>query len=262
MALYLLFRREKAWQRPRLRLVRADAPTVDGFVTCCGEDVDLVMGMVRAASSQDYPPCSYRVFLLDDAQSPELEDAIQAYNQQKGQQHAQQAVRYLARTKAPGKPHYFKSGNLCFGIEESSKIRPLSEYIGALGVDAIPETDWLRRMVPHLVVDSKMDAIVAGLRHYNLPAGDPLGQDIATPSDITIEHMRDAMGVTNLYGSGYVMRRAALQDIGGWPLAPSAEDLYCGHLLAGAGRGVGFCWDVCQHDLSPGSLDALSKHWR
>ncbi|KAL4798753.1 hypothetical protein BDV19DRAFT_385841 [Aspergillus venezuelensis] len=73
-------------------------------------------------------------------------------------------------------------------------------------------------------------------------------QDIATPWDIAIEHMRDGMGVTNLYGSGYVKRRAASDAIGGWPLVPSAEDLYCGHLLAGAGWDIAFCWDICQHD--------------
>lgn len=65
------------------------------------------------------------------------------------------------------------------------------------------------------------------------------------------------MGVTNLYGSGYVMRRSALESIGGWPLVASAEDLYCGHLLAGQGWELGFCWDICQHDLTPDSLDAL-----
>ncbi|KAL4917271.1 hypothetical protein BDW62DRAFT_201896 [Aspergillus aurantiobrunneus] len=67
----------------------------------------------------------------------------------------------------------------------------------------------------------------------------------------------ESPAVTNLYGSGYVMRRSALNIIGGWPLVPSAEDLYCGHLLAGEGWKIAFCWDICQHDLTLDSLDAL-----
>ncbi|KAL3478461.1 nucleotide-diphospho-sugar transferase [Aspergillus californicus] len=255
MGLYLLFRRQKAWQRPRHRLVGAESPTVDVFVTCCGEDVELVMDTVRAAASQDYPLSTYRVFVLDDAGSQELHDAIHTYNTDRP--HTGQEVHYLARTKNPGKPHYFKAGNLRFGLQESRKKGRVSEYIAALDVDAIPETDWLRRMVPHLILDEHLGAIVPGLHHYNLPADDVLYQDVATPWDITIEHMRDAMGVSNLYGSGYLMRRSALDSIGGWPLVPSAEDLFCGHLLAGQGWKIGFCWDVCQHDLTPGSFDAL-----
>lgn len=169
MALYLFppFRRRKSTQRPRYRLVGTESPTVDVFVTCCGEDVDLVMDTVRAAASQDYPMTRYRVFVLDDTHSPELQVAIKTYNARKSRSRSRgsQEVRYLARTKSPGRQHYFKAGNLRFGLEESKRITPgvASEYIAALDVDAIPESDWLRRLVPHLVLDPRLAAIVPGL---------------------------------------------------------------------------------------------------
>ncbi|KAL4928872.1 nucleotide-diphospho-sugar transferase [Aspergillus undulatus] len=281
MALYLLIRVSKSWQQPRYRLVGSESPTVDVFVICCGESLDLILDTVYAAASQDYPFDRYRVFVLDDARNPDLKDAIRTYNVQRTR--SARDVQYLSRTKVSGKPRSFKAGNLRFGLEESRKTGVCSEYIAALDVDAIPEPDWLRRMVPHLLLDGKLAAVVPGLvsrltflplakfyadgaalltrytiqRHYNLPEDDVLGQDIATPWDISIEHMRDTMGVTNLYGSGYVMRRSALDSISGWPQVPSAEDLYCGHLLAGQGWKIAFCWDICQHDLTPDSLDAL-----
>ncbi|KAL4957884.1 nucleotide-diphospho-sugar transferase [Aspergillus filifer] len=265
MALYLLFGRSngngngkiKGWKRTRYRLLGSEAPTVDIFVTCRGESMDLILNTVQGAARQDYPAAKYRVFLLDDAASSELRGAIARYNAQRPR--GAQEIRYLSRAETPGKPRFYKAGNLAFGIQESASVSEgtCSEYIAALDADAIPEPDWLRRLVPHLVLDGRLAAVVPGLRHYNLPEGDPLMQNIATPWDISIEHMRDAMGVTNLYGSGYVIRRVALDSIGGWPLVPSAEDLYCGHLLAGAGWDIAFCWDICQHDLTPGSLDAL-----
>src|SRR5699024_696596 len=65
-------------------------------------------------------------------------------------------VNYLARTKFPGKPHFFKAGNLQFGLAESTRDGFISEYIAALDVDAITQSDWLRRIIPHLILDSKL----------------------------------------------------------------------------------------------------------
>lgn len=39
--------------RPKLRLRGEEVPTVDVFVTCCGEDVDVVLDTTRAAAAGD-----------------------------------------------------------------------------------------------------------------------------------------------------------------------------------------------------------------
>jgi cellulose synthase/poly-beta-1,6-N-acetylglucosamine synthase-like glycosyltransferase len=95
------------------------------------------------------------VFVLDDARSSALESAIDSYNDHRPSEIATEVI-YLSRTKPPGRPHNFKSGNLQFGVAESTKIGIRSEFIAALDADAIAEPDWLRRTISHLILDSKL----------------------------------------------------------------------------------------------------------
>ena len=62
--------------RPKLRLTGNDVPTVDVFVTCCGEDDEVVLDTVRGACDQDYPRDRFRVIVLDDAKSATLEASV------------------------------------------------------------------------------------------------------------------------------------------------------------------------------------------
>jgi hypothetical protein len=39
--------------RPKLRIRGDEVPTVDVFITCCGEDVDVVLDTTRAAAAVD-----------------------------------------------------------------------------------------------------------------------------------------------------------------------------------------------------------------
>ncbi|PVH96197.1 glycosyltransferase family 2 protein, partial [Periconia macrospinosa] len=243
--------------RAPARLLGDFAPTIDVFVTSCGEDVDLIMDTLAAAASQDYPPHRYRVFALDDAQDRALARAVASFNSRQAKAGTAH-VTYLSREKIPGKPHYFKAGNLQFGISESRKTGLTSEFVAGLDVDAIAEPDWLRRTVPHLILDGNLALINPVQAPYNLPENDVLGQGLAA-SGGWLDDLRDNMGLSSCYGSGYVMRRSALDSIGGWPRVSVGEDIMCGFLLTGNGWGIAACSDVLQHDLTPGSLDALVK---
>ena len=41
--------------RPRLRLTGENVPSVDIIVTCCNEELDIILDTVRAAVELDYP---------------------------------------------------------------------------------------------------------------------------------------------------------------------------------------------------------------
>lgn len=60
-----------SWERPE------DVPTVDIIITCCGEDLDVLLDTVRATCNIDYPAERYRVFLSDDGRSAELRAAVE-----------------------------------------------------------------------------------------------------------------------------------------------------------------------------------------
>lgn len=60
-------------------------------------------------------------------------------------------------------------------------------------------------------------------------------------------------------GTGYVARRGAIEQIGGWPLAYAGEDYMCSALVTGAGLGVIFVRAPLQTGLAPESMTALVK---
>jgi len=150
MALYIVFGTRNK-HRSSYRLSGQEAPTIDVCITCCGEKLDVIMDTVAGAAMQDYPSASFRVFVLDDGGNAALKDAVGDYNRLHGT-----SVEYLARTKLKGESHFYKAGNLRFGLETTENFGKGSEYFASLDVDMIAESDWLRRVVPHLILDSGM----------------------------------------------------------------------------------------------------------
>ena len=141
----------KKRNRPRLRLVGNDVPTVDVLVTCCGEDDDLILDTTRAACDVDYPSDRFRIVVLDDGNSESLEKAIFDLRDIYPNLH------YRSRPKIPGVPHHFKAGNLNFGLDEVHNMPGgAGQFMAALDADMIPEQDWLRAIMPHMLIDDRM----------------------------------------------------------------------------------------------------------
>ena len=147
--------------RPDYQLCGRAAPLVDIMITCCGEPVDIVVNTILAAAAQDYPAQRYRVFVLDDGRDAKLEHAVETLERQRKDVATDPEIIYLSRKVAPSAQTYFKSGNLRFGIEESQDRRQGSEFLAGLDADMIPEPDWLRRMLPHLILQDDV-AITCG----------------------------------------------------------------------------------------------------
>lgn len=67
------------------------------------------------------------------------------------------------------------------------------------------------------------------------------------------EVINDALGHADCLGSGYVMRRAAIEDIGGFPIESISEDVCCSATLLGAGWKTAFVQQPLQYGLVPES---------
>jgi cellulose synthase/poly-beta-1,6-N-acetylglucosamine synthase-like glycosyltransferase len=63
---------------PRLRLLGDSAPSVDIIITCCGEQMDILIDTIRATCVLDYPPDRFRVIVSDDANDPELSKFVES----------------------------------------------------------------------------------------------------------------------------------------------------------------------------------------
>ena len=150
------------WDLPKKSRARASyhleghtAPTVDILITCAGEPVYIVLDTVKAAIAQDYPSSKFRVLLLDDGNNPDLKSSLRKLSEElRAKQRPE--LHYMAR---PLDNHKFgKAGNLQYGIEWT-KERGRSEFIASLDADMIVESDWLRRMVPHALVDDTVGLV-------------------------------------------------------------------------------------------------------
>ena len=73
------------------------------------------------------------------------------------------------------------------------------------------------------------------------------------------EVLNDRLGATMCTGSGYVVRRDALDEIGGWPLAETGEDFMCSALLSNAGWKIAFVRENLQSGLAPENIRAVVK---
>jgi cellulose synthase/poly-beta-1,6-N-acetylglucosamine synthase-like glycosyltransferase len=140
----------KRRKRPQLRLEGEDVPSVDVFITCCKEEVDVIMDTTRAACEIDWPADKFRVIVLDDGGDPMLREAVQNLG------HVYPNLWYRARTKIPGVPHHFKAGNLNYGLDEVHNMPGgAARFMAALDADMIPERHWLRALMPHMLIDDK-----------------------------------------------------------------------------------------------------------
>lgn len=214
-------------QRPRLELCEDVAPAVDIFITCCGEDTGLILDTVRAACALNYPPHLIRVFILDDGASAELSHTVDALRQSVGN------LYYTARKKSPVKD--YKAGNLNHGLEFTKTLpSPAADIVAGLDADMIPEPEWLRRTIPHLMENRKMGLVNAPQNFYNVPPGDLLRQDLSEFYQLA-ELIHDALGSASCSGSGWVARREALDQVHGFPTDTLSEDICCSSLLQGAG---------------------------
>ena len=243
----------KKRHRPKLRLVGNDCPSVDVFITCCGEDDDLIMDTVRACCDLDYPQDRFRVILLDDGKGNSLAASIEDLKDQYSN------VYYKQRAKFPGVPHHFKAGNLNYGLDESHNMPGgASEYMAALDADMIPEQHWLRAIMPHMILDPKMGLACPPQLFYNVPKGDPLCQSLDFFVHVS-ETVKDVMGVAWCTGSGYIARREALDSIGNFPKGSLAEDVATSTLMLGKGWHTAFIHEALQYGTVPEDFGAHLK---
>ena len=86
--------------RPSYRLMGRLAPTIDVFITCCGENPSIILDTVAATMALDYPPKQFRVFVLDDGRDQSLREGVELLSKTSPSKGPQ--VKYLSRTLKAG----------------------------------------------------------------------------------------------------------------------------------------------------------------
>lgn len=189
-----------------------DWPSVDVFIPTYNEDLEVVRSTVIAAKALDYPSSKLQVYLLDDGKRP----SFQEFAQEAG-------VIYLTR---PNNFHA-KAGNLNHALSKSN-----GDLIAVFDCDHIPVKSFLVRTIGWLHKNPRI-SLLQTPQHFYSP--DPFQRNLDTHERIPPENNlfyglvqpgNDFWNATLFCGSCAVLRRKALESIGGFAVETVTEDAH------------------------------------
>ncbi|MEB3362044.1 MAG: glycosyltransferase [Synechococcaceae cyanobacterium] len=207
--------------RPADNAPSADAGAavrVDVLVPSYGEPPALIERCLRGCLAMDYPRLT--VWLLDDSGRLELAALCQRLG-----------VRYLHR---PERRHA-KAGNLNHALAHCR-----GDLIAVFDADVVPLQGFLRDIVP-MFADPRLGFVQTPQSAMN---ADPVIRNLRLerwlmPDDECfyrwIEPCREAVGAVVCAGTSFVMRREALDRVGGFDTSTPAEDLATGIRITAKG---------------------------
>lgn len=192
--------------------LRDYCPSVDVFLPCCGEPLEVLANTYRYVAALDYPKDKLNVYVLDDGHS----DAVMAQAEAHG-------FKYLRR---PNKGEHKKAGNLRYAFSRTN-----GRFILILDADFCPRPDFLRETIPYFFYDSQI-AIVQTPQFFSvLPSQTLVEKGAGYIQELfyrLIQVNRDTFGGAICVGTCGVYRRTALEPFGGTALIDYSEDVHTG----------------------------------
>lgn len=202
------------------QVAERDLPTVDVFIPIYNEPQEILHRTLVACAALDYPRDRLAIHVLDDGPR----DSIRTLAERFG-------CRYLTR---PDRTHA-KAGNMNNGIKNSR-----GELILTLDCDHVPVSSFLRETVGYFsdpkaaFVQTPHHFYNADIFQHNLHLDDELvhEQDLFFQ---VIEPGRQRTNSVMFAGSAAVLRRSALESIGGIQTACAIEDTHTSMRLQARG---------------------------
>ena len=190
----------------------SDWPVVDVFIPTLDEPLEVVRATVLAALAIDWPADRLLVWLLDDGRRAEFSRFADTVG-----------CGYLARAEH----RHAKAGNLNHALDRTG-----GEYVAVFDCDHIPTRAFLQVTLGWLAAEPNLAFVQTPQHHYspdpfqrNLLAGGrvpPEGNLFHGLAQDGNDHWNAAM----FSGSGAVLRRTALDDVGGFATGTVTEDAH------------------------------------
>lgn len=201
-------------------------PTVDVYIPTYNEPLDVVRDTVLAAQCIDYPRDKMNIYLLDDGKRREF--AVFA---------ADVGVGYITRNDN----NHAKAGNLNHAMKLTH-----GELITVFDCDHVATRIFLQATVGGFLKDPKL-ALVQTPHYFYSP--DPFERNLSVGRNIPnegslfygpIQQGNDNWNATFFCGSCAVIRRSALEEIGGFAVETVTEDAHTALKLQRRGWGSAF----------------------
>lgn len=203
------------------KVAAANLPTVDILVPSYNEPTEMLAVTLSAAKNMHYPAQKRTVVLCDDggtdqrcnSEDPELARASRQRRADLQELCAQLGVMYSTRPKNENA----KAGNMSAALERLN-----GDLVVVFDADHVPSRDFLARTVGYFVEDPKL--FLVQTPHFFLNP-DPVDRNIGLRADCPPENEMfyhlghrglDRWGGAFFCGSASVLRRAALDDVGGF----------------------------------------------
>lgn len=218
-------------------------PTVDIYIPTYNEDLSIVRATVLGAMAIDYPPEKMKVYILDDGRREEFRQFADLVG-----------VGYIIRNNNK----HAKAGNLNHAMTVTT-----GEYIAIFDCDHIPTRAFLQMTMGFMVADANV-ALVQTPHHFYSP--DPFQRNLEAGTRVPaegnmfyglIQDGNDFWNATFFCGSCAVLRRTALESIGGVAVETVTEDAHTMLKLHRNG------WDSCylRYPLAAGlATERLGLH--
>lgn len=193
-------------------------PTVDIMIPTYNEPLFILKRTIIGCQALEY--ANKKIYLLDDTRRPEM-----------GQLAEELGCEYITRPDNK----YAKAGNLNHAIAQTS-----GELIVVFDADFVPTKNFLTRTVGFFQ-DEKVGLVQTPQSFYN---SDPIARNLGLENILTseeevfyrqIEPIRDGAGSVVCAGTSFVVRRRALQSIGGFVTDSLSEDYFTGIRLSAQG---------------------------
>jgi len=178
-------------------------PTVDVFIPVYNEPLDVVRPTVEAATR--LTGAEIRVHLLDDGDSPAMERMARRLG-----------VGYIRREQHEGA----KAGNINHALGRTD-----GELVAIFDCDHVPDEEFLEATIGHFAEPGV--AFVQTPQFYGNAADSPIAEASARQQELffgVIGRGKASQGAMFCCGTNVVFRRAALDDVGGFPEDSLTED--------------------------------------
>ncbi len=211
-------------------------PIVLVIIPTYGEPPAMVYETARSVLEQNYPLEKIRLVISDDSHRLSIREVVERL---KGE-HPRALLAYHEppRRGDPRRRGDGKAGNLNSVLDAIEQYAPQIAFLETRDADdLVGDKNFLRQAIGQLLADPRI-AYVQTIKQARVSPGDPFGN----LEPLFYQRLMLSKNATNSVfpcGSGVVWRRAALQDIGGFPTWNLVEDLQSGiEALRRGWRGV------------------------
>ena len=261
-----------AFGRGPRRLIAAALPAPDGFapkvsihVPAHREPPDMLKATLDAVARLDYPNFEC-VVVINNTPDPTFWRPIEEHCRTLGER-----FKFIHDDNVAG----YKAGALRLALAHTAAD---AEIVGVIDADYVVRPDWLKDLVPAFV-DTKVGMIQAPQDHRDgerTVMHHAMNGEYAGFFDIGMVQRTEANAII-VHGTMCLIRRVALNSVGGWSSDTIVEDCDLGLLVLEQGWQIHYTNRRYGHGLLPDTFDAfkkqrhrwayggfqiLRKHWR